>query len=258
MEQNVRTIQQKCLDILNVAHRICMENGIQYSLCGGSVVGAHLYKGCLPWDDDIDIMMTRTNFDRFLSIAPSVLPEGLKLHHFRIDGYVVKGIAKVMDENSTYVEENGQVGGVFLDITVYDRIPTNWLLRQIDLFLCARSLTAMRGKIEGSGLKKLCRDLFVDVFLSDKRKYFMFFEKIAVALGRCTRSYSYSELFGAWAQTISYRPSVFENYTTIEFEGEQYMIVRDYIEYLQTRYNRTPRYHRSRTRRPYLRIWRCR
>lgn len=236
---NIRQIQLKCLEILDIAHRICVENGIQYSLCGGSVVGAHLYKGCLPWDDDIDIMMTRDNYDKFLSIAPSLLPEGFSILNYHVSNDITKGLSKIVNEKTTYVEDNGNVLGVFLDITVYDRVPTNRLLRRIDLFLCARSLTALRGKMEGHGLKKWLRDLFIDLFLADKRRFFLFFEKVVVTFGRHTKSYTYLELFGAWAQTISYQPSVFENYDTIEFEGKQYMIVHDYIEYLQTRYNRT-------------------
>ena len=101
-----------------------------------------------------------------------------------------------------------------------------------------RSFTIMRGKIMQGGIKNKIRNLILDTLLSDKKAFFTFFQKVAERLGR-TKSYTYSELFGAWAQTISYRPTVFENYTEIEFEGRQYMIVRDYVEYLQVRYNRT-------------------
>lgn len=43
------------MEIFDIVDRICREHHINYSLCGGFVVGAHLYKGILPWDDDIDI-----------------------------------------------------------------------------------------------------------------------------------------------------------------------------------------------------------
>ena len=46
-------------------------------------------------------------------------------------------------------------------------------------------------------------------------------------------------MFGAFCNTLPYEPEIFENYTEIQFEGKQYMIVKDYIKYLQTRYNRT-------------------
>ena len=54
MNQEIRKIQLKCLEILEIVDKICREENIQYSLCGGSVVGAHLYKKCLPWDDDVE------------------------------------------------------------------------------------------------------------------------------------------------------------------------------------------------------------
>lgn len=239
METNVRAIQLKCLEILDIVDQICRNNNIQYSLCGGSVVGAHLYQGCLPWDDDIDIMMTRDNYNRFLQLAPALLPEGYALHNYRLDPDFNKGISKVMNERTTYVEDNGLVEGIFLDITVYDRVPVSAIPRWIDMFLCRRSLTVMRGKLPGGGLKNRLRSLLLDTLWADRRRFLMRFQRVVEFLGRRASRYTYSELFGAWAQTVAYRPSVFEHYTTIAFEGKQYMIVRDYVEYLQTRYQRT-------------------
>lgn len=60
------------------------------------------------------------------------------------------------------------------------------------------------------GFKNKIRNIILDTLLSDKKAFFTFFQKVAEHLGR-TKSYSYSELFGAWAQTISYRPTVFES-----------------------------------------------
>ncbi len=239
INSEIRTIQLKCLEIVDIVHHICAENNIQYSLCGGSVVGAYLYKGCLPWDDDVDIMMTRENYDRFLTVAPLLLPEAYAIINYNTSDRFVMGFTKIVDERTTLVECDGNVTGVFLDITVYDRIPNNRLLYRIDYFLCRCSLTAWRGKIEGGGLKNRLRSLSIDLFFSNKRRYFQFFERVVKVLGKRTPNYTYSELFGGWAQTIAYRPSVFEHYSYIEFEGKEYMIVRDYIEYLQTRYNRT-------------------
>ena len=73
IESELRQLQLKCLEILDIVVKICTEHNIKYSLCGGSVVGAHLYKGFLPWDDDIDIMMTRENYNRFITIAENKL-----------------------------------------------------------------------------------------------------------------------------------------------------------------------------------------
>lgn len=66
MKEDIRNIQIKCIEILNIVDQICRKHHIQYSLCGESVVGAHLYQGCLPWDDDVDLMMTRIIISFFL------------------------------------------------------------------------------------------------------------------------------------------------------------------------------------------------
>ena len=82
MENEVRKIQLKCLEILEIVDKICRKYGINYSLCGGSVVGAHLYGGCLPWDDDVDLMMTRENYNKFLSVVREELPEGFSVSNY--------------------------------------------------------------------------------------------------------------------------------------------------------------------------------
>lgn len=86
----IRQIQLKCLELLDMVDKICREHHIQYSLCGGSVVGAHLYKGCLPWDADIDLMMTRHNYNRFLEIVPDLLPDGYSIYNYQKGNYLEK------------------------------------------------------------------------------------------------------------------------------------------------------------------------
>ena len=242
MNSDLRKLQLKCLEILGIVDNICKEHKIQYSLCGGSVVGAHLYKGFLPWDDDIDLMMTRDNYNKFIKIAPTELPSGYSLFCYQHSEYASKlhlGFAKVMNENTTFIENNGDITGIFVDITVYDKIPNN-CLKHIDFFLYKRAQMISTGKLPGNSLKNRIRNFLLDTLFSDYEAYMKFFQRVLEILGR-TSNYTYRELCGPYyfINMIPYRPSIFENYTTIEFEGKEIMIVRDYIEYLQTRYERT-------------------
>ncbi len=242
----LRALQHKCQEILDVVHDICARHGIVYSLCGGSVVGAYLYGGFIPWDDDVDLMMTRENYNRFVSVCQKELPSGYRLINYRLSKEYPSLFSKVMDESTTLVQEFEQgeehIGGVFLDITCYDRIPVGWV-RKVDLFFYTLSQWAFSARKTHSPhcFRERLRNLWLSLAGSYPSWLYKLSENVFTWLGK-TQIYTYSELFGAYANTVAYPPHIFENYTTISFEGKEYMIVRDYVEYLQIRYNRTDFY----------------
>ena len=68
-----REHQQALLALLGEFDRVCKILDTPYVLFAGTLLGAVRHEGFIPWDDDLDVMMLRTDYDRFLAQAPAVL-----------------------------------------------------------------------------------------------------------------------------------------------------------------------------------------
>ena len=128
-QQQLRRCQLKQLIILEEIDRICRKHHIDYWLDGGTLLGAVRHGGFIPWDDDIDIAMRKEDLERFVSIAPSELREGLFLQTPQNEPQSKEPIVKVRDLNSFYVEgaDNFSANyqkGLFVDIFPMIKYPT--------------------------------------------------------------------------------------------------------------------------------------
>ena len=59
---STRKIQEKMLEILVYFENFCTENGLKFTLCGGTCLGAVRHGGFIPWDDDVDVFMLREDY----------------------------------------------------------------------------------------------------------------------------------------------------------------------------------------------------
>ena len=84
-------IQQKLLALLKEFHKFCVSNHIKYSLDWGSLLGAIRHKGFIPWDDDLDVMVDRENYEKIKSSIGGKLayehgtPDALWIDRIRLD-----------------------------------------------------------------------------------------------------------------------------------------------------------------------------
>jgi len=78
-ETALKRIHTELLELLRDTVRVLEEEGIPYSLIGGTLLGAVRHQGFIPWDDDIDIVLSRDSFERFAAIYPTRSGDGFSL-----------------------------------------------------------------------------------------------------------------------------------------------------------------------------------
>ena len=66
---STKQIQEAEYEVLKRFSSYCDEHELRYYLCGGTLLGAIRHNGFIPWDDDIDVMMPRPDFMRFLEFS---------------------------------------------------------------------------------------------------------------------------------------------------------------------------------------------
>lgn len=129
----LRNIQLGILEILKDIITVCEEYNIEYFIMCGTALGAVRHKGFIPWDDDLDIGMTRENYERFLKIAPNVLPEELFVQTFNSDPNTPFYFAKVRKSGTLFIRnycKNLKMHhGIYVDVFPYDNIPDDIKLR---------------------------------------------------------------------------------------------------------------------------------
>ena len=126
----LKETQQVYLELLAEFDQVCMEHGLRYDLCGGSMLGAVRHGGYIPWDNDIDLSMPRPDYERLLTMMPP-LPQNRALVSYH-DGtfprhfarYVRKDVLRVSD-----MAEDWDCPYIGIDIFPLDFYPDD--LRQV-------------------------------------------------------------------------------------------------------------------------------
>lgn len=138
-ELTLDQIHEELLCQLRDIVAVCERHGIEYNLMCGTLLGSVRHKGFIPWDDDADLLMTRDNADKLLSLAKG------EWHMLNDKIGLAMGIRP----------ELWMAPFAYIDIFILDNTPQNILIRQIKLRLSQLlySLIKCRGRIDAHKLK---------------------------------------------------------------------------------------------------------
>lgn len=141
--ETLRKVQLCQLKIAKEFKRVCDLLDLNYFLDSGTLLGAVRHKGFIPWDDDLDVGMLRTEYDVFLKKAPALLSQDFFLQTWLTDSNYGLAFAKLRMRNSVYIEEAAQYSkaenGFYIDIFPYDVYPSSnkerdWQKKRYDLY----------------------------------------------------------------------------------------------------------------------------
>ena len=127
-------IKQKCLNILREIDRICKKEGITYYIYAGTLLGAVRHHGFIPWDDDIDVVMFREDYNRFAEACMRELDQKIfELQTIYTDSQTSNPWMKLHDKNTAFISgirRQGTIEGINVDIFPIDNAPdSDWRCR---------------------------------------------------------------------------------------------------------------------------------
>lgn len=138
------TLTKQCqlvlLRMFKILDYLCRKHGITYFLTGGTMLGAVRHKGFIPWDDDLDIGMTRANYEKFVKYAVPELPNDIFFQCDETDPKYPSSHymeARLRDKYSRYSTEPKKFhNGLQIDISIYYRayLPHNYLIYLMNRF----------------------------------------------------------------------------------------------------------------------------
>lgn len=237
-ELSIEEVKEIQMDILSYVDKFCRENNIKYSISGGTLIGAVRHGGYIPWDDDIDIMMRREDFQKFEELFPKIADKQYRLFSNSIDEDFCQPYLNVADMRTSY-DMPGYPSdmGVNIDIFPFDHISES----KEDRDRTFARIAQLKNQFVIKGLRwRKGRSLFKNIFmilskvalcLVSRKTLSKRIEEIAKNAGPINSSLRACIVWGYGAKEVM-ESSLFEEYVDITFEDRSYMAIKDYKVYL--------------------------
>lgn len=237
---NLKEHHDILLNILCIVDDFCQKRNLRYSLAGGTLLGAVRHHGFIPWDDDIDIMMPREDYDIFssefngycdyLRSFTDVVNKENIIHFFWVK---VEDVRTVMTEKGM----NTFSYGVNIDVFPIDGFPDNSrqqksFVSQMDRLRELFYLSTQHYK-QSFDLKRKIK-IVVAKIIGEKRL-------LKLTGSRMTKySFAKSQFVGAvtgrYGLKEIYPRYVFDEYEYLDFENRKFMCISAYDAYLKQHY----------------------
>lgn len=235
------------LSMMTYIDSVCTENEIQYSLSGGTLLGAARHHGFIPWDDDMDVMLLRDQYDKLIQIMKKDIDAPYRLIDVTDKGNPY-AFAKICDSRTFRRGPLNEIPemGIFIDIFPIDYLPDDAQERR-------RFLTAMKQKQQDLNFysmrtynkaTKYYKKVLKSVLFLPKFVYFRLTKSERddkTWLVNQMSSYDHTETVGftgsQYAPEKEFFPvEWFSQYARLTFENRSFSVIAGYDGYLKQLY----------------------
>lgn len=146
---SLKEIQRIELDILKYLDKVCRDNDIKYYLSSGTLLGAIKYQGFIPWDDDIDVILVREEYQKLMNVLKNVSGRYQLLSLYNRNDYYYP-FAKLVDTKTTLVENAKPIKdlGIYIDIVPMDGYINNGFEKEVYRLRFIKNMVVRRFKIK--------------------------------------------------------------------------------------------------------------
>lgn len=161
-QEELHKLQKHLIKMYRDIEEVCQRHGLNVCLAYGNVIGAMRHNGWIPWDDDLDLHMSREDYDRFLSEFANELPSQYIVSSYLSEGGSFARFAKIIDTTTVHIPIGGsktEYSGVFVDLFPIDNVPVgrikNRLCRIWSFFMMYTATSVMQVEEKSRGYKDL-------------------------------------------------------------------------------------------------------
>lgn len=224
---------------------VCERHNLSYFMDGGTLLGAVRHKGFIPWDDDIDIIMPRKDYDRLWEIAPEEFQYPYFLQTTLSENGFFRTHAQLRNSETTgFIKIDGEKKvncGIFMDIFVLDNIPDNVIEKRIfkyEIFIRKKILAYQYDrKYKGLSFKKKVFYKLVHTFFK-VYPFKRFYKKFNRTLARYQNKKTslVGDITLIWRPNVQWPREWYDGYCLLEFEGLKLRAPLFYKEVLARQY----------------------